>query len=52
MDSIIEEQRNTHEEIERFERALADILSRPQVTVSTVFSQGWLCTNIPSIART
>ncbi|KAF8759859.1 phosphatidylinositol dephosphorylation [Rhizoctonia solani] len=35
MDSIIEEQRNTHEEIERFERALADILSRPQVTHKT-----------------
>ncbi|KAL5636706.1 hypothetical protein ACGC1H_000615 [Rhizoctonia solani] len=35
MDSIIEVQRNTHEEIERFERALADILSRPQVTHKT-----------------
>ncbi|QRV87864.1 splicing factor 3A subunit 3 [Ceratobasidium sp. AG-Ba] len=32
MDSAIELQRNTHEEIERFEKALADILSRPQVT--------------------
>lgn len=38
MDSIIEVQRNTHEEIERFDRALADILSRPQVTVSAMFS--------------
>ncbi|KAG8690427.1 hypothetical protein FRC11_011636 [Ceratobasidium sp. 423] len=35
MDSIIEVQRNTHEEIERFERALAGILSRPQVTHKT-----------------
>ncbi|KAF8607528.1 hypothetical protein BDV93DRAFT_487253 [Ceratobasidium sp. AG-I] len=35
MDSIIEVQRNTHEEIERFDQALADILSRPQVTHRT-----------------
>lgn len=32
MDSIVEVQRQTHEEIERFERALATILSRPQPT--------------------
>ena len=30
MDSIIELQRQTHEEIERYERALYTILSRPQ----------------------
>ncbi|KAI0321996.1 hypothetical protein OF83DRAFT_1050217 [Amylostereum chailletii] len=30
MDSIIEVQRQTHEEIERFERALYSVLSRPQ----------------------
>jgi splicing factor 3A subunit 3 len=30
MDSIIELQRQTHEEIERYERALYKILSRPQ----------------------
>jgi splicing factor 3A subunit 3 len=30
MDSIIEIQRHTHEEIERYERALYTILSRPQ----------------------
>ncbi|KAG9099637.1 hypothetical protein FS749_000770 [Ceratobasidium sp. UAMH 11750] len=35
MDSIIEVQRNTHEEIERFERALAEVLSHPQVTHRT-----------------
>lgn len=29
MDSIIEIQRQTHEEIERFERALATVLSKP-----------------------
>jgi splicing factor 3A subunit 3 len=32
MDSIIEIQRQTHEEIERLERALATVLSRPQST--------------------
>ncbi|TFK71772.1 hypothetical protein BDN72DRAFT_408415 [Pluteus cervinus] len=32
MDSIIELQRQTHEEIERFERALYTALSRPQTT--------------------
>ena len=32
MDSIIEVQRQTHEEIERFEAALYTILSRPQPT--------------------
>ncbi|KAL4241961.1 RNA Processing and DNA Damage Response Regulator [Abortiporus biennis] len=32
MDSIIEVQRQTHEEIEHFERALYTILSRPQTT--------------------
>ncbi|KAF8897746.1 hypothetical protein BD779DRAFT_1432102 [Infundibulicybe gibba] len=32
MDSIIELQRQTHEEIERFERALYTLLSRPQPT--------------------
>lgn len=32
MDSIIEVQRQTHEEIERFERALAIVLSKPQTT--------------------
>ncbi len=32
MDSIIEVQRQTHEEIERFERALFTILSRPHST--------------------
>lgn len=30
MDSIIELQRQTHEEVERFERALATVLSKPQ----------------------
>lgn len=30
MDSIIEQQRQTHEETERFERALATVLSKPQ----------------------
>ncbi|THH12237.1 hypothetical protein EW145_g128 [Phellinidium pouzarii] len=32
MDSIIEVQRQTHEEIERFERALATVLSKPHST--------------------
>lgn len=32
MDSIIEVQRQSHEEIERFERALYTLLSRPQST--------------------
>lgn len=32
MDSIIEVQRHTHEEIEHFERALYTILSKPQST--------------------
>jgi splicing factor 3A subunit 3 len=32
MDSVIEIQRQTHEEIERFERALYDLLSRPRTT--------------------
>ncbi|KAH9844080.1 RNA splicing factor PRP9 [Rhodofomes roseus] len=32
MDSIIEVQRHTHEEVERFERALYTILSKPQPT--------------------
>lgn len=32
MDSIIEVQRQTHEEIEHFERALYNVLSRPQPT--------------------
>jgi hypothetical protein len=32
MDSIVEVQRQTHEELERFERALYTILSRPQPT--------------------
>jgi splicing factor 3A subunit 3 len=32
MDSLLEVQRQTHEEIERFERALYTILSRPQPT--------------------
>ena len=32
MDSIIEVQRQTHEEIEHFERALYTILSKPQTT--------------------
>lgn len=32
MDSIIEVQRHTHEEIEHFERALYTILSKPQLT--------------------
>ena len=32
MDSIFEVQRQTHEEIERFERALATVLSKPQQT--------------------
>jgi splicing factor 3A subunit 3 len=32
MDSVIEVQRQTHEEIERFERALSTILSYPQST--------------------
>lgn len=32
MDSVIEVQRQTHEEIERFERAIATILSKPQVS--------------------
>ncbi|TDL29682.1 hypothetical protein BD410DRAFT_811243 [Rickenella mellea] len=32
MDSIIEVQRQTHEEIERFNRALATVLSKPQTT--------------------
>lgn len=45
MDSIIEVQRNTHEEIERLDQALADVLSRPQVTVSTVFCSSRLWTN-------
>ena len=34
MDSIIEIQRQTHEDIERFHRALYTLLSRPQVTHS------------------
>jgi hypothetical protein len=33
MESVIEVQRQTHEEIERFERALADILSQTNTTV-------------------
>lgn len=32
MDSVIEVQRQTHEEIERFERALATVLSKPHLT--------------------
>jgi splicing factor 3A subunit 3 len=32
MDSVIEVQRQTHEEIERFERALSTILSRTNKT--------------------
>jgi len=32
MDSVIELQRQTHEEVERFERALYTLLSRPQQT--------------------
>lgn len=35
MDTIIEVQRQTHEEIERFERALATILSKPQPTLQS-----------------
>ncbi|KAJ3478632.1 hypothetical protein NLI96_g9625 [Meripilus lineatus] len=35
MDSIIEVQRQTHEEIEHFERALYTVLSRPQQTHET-----------------
>ncbi|KAI5119507.1 hypothetical protein M0805_002443 [Coniferiporia weirii] len=35
MDSIIEVQRQTHEEIERFERALATVLSKPHSTQRT-----------------
>jgi splicing factor 3A subunit 3 len=34
MDSVIEIQRQTHEDIERFERALYTLLSRPQATHS------------------
>ena len=34
MDSIIEIQRQTHEDIERFDRALYTLLSRPQATHS------------------
>ena len=34
MDSVIEVQRQTHEDIERFERALYTLLSRPQATHS------------------
>ena len=34
MDSLIEIQRQTHEDIERFERALYTLLSRPQATHS------------------
>lgn len=33
MESVIEVQRQTHEEIERFERALADVLSQINTTV-------------------
>lgn len=32
MDSVIEIQRQTHEEVERFERALYELLSRPPTT--------------------
>ena len=32
MDSVIEVQRQTHEEVEQFERALYTILSKPQST--------------------
>jgi len=35
MDTVIELQRQTHEEIERFERTLASVLSKPQNTLQT-----------------
>lgn len=37
MDSVIEVQRQTHEEIERLERAAATLLSQPLTTVRPMF---------------
>lgn len=55
MDSIIETQRQTHEELERYEQALAEVLMQNPTVVSPVAlalpfmtTPNFLCSNVTS----
>ena len=43
MDSILETQRQTHEQIERYEQALSDVLMQQPIAVRTLMRKDSVC---------